>query len=465
MKMLRDKWLAFVGLIVVAGILFAACAPEEVVKTVEVTVPPEKVEVTKEVEVVVTATPAPSPTEEEVTLRVWLRDPCQVYEKVLEAYQEQHPNVKFETSCYEYEDVITVWPAAFEAGEPPDIGMPETPYPGMPVYVAAGKIMEITDLVEERGWRDKFVTGLDYWNRFWPGQYYVVPTRVSLRAFYYNKDIMAEIGGTVPQTVAELEELCDKAQASGYTCLGLGNLSGWGSEGYWINLAFNHLANEDWESWIAGILEADPEVRWDRDAMRKGLETFLEWDRKGYFNPDYNAIPENDARWEFLRGDMLAFWHYSEANPDLIEAQAEFEIGFFNMPPVYPNAPILAMTNPSGMWTIPKGTRHPEVAIDVLDFITSPEAGKIYVEEGLITVIAGDYSDVDLPAPWIPEQLDALAEQKLLGWPNFMTPGLGEVTGMEVQKLLAGQATMDEVLAKFQEAYEKGAADQRAERE
>ena len=63
--MFSKKWFALASLIVVVGMLFTACAPQEVVKTVEVTVPPEKVEVTKEVEVVATPTQAAEEEEEE----------------------------------------------------------------------------------------------------------------------------------------------------------------------------------------------------------------------------------------------------------------------------------------------------------------------------------------------------------------------------------------------------------------
>ncbi|MCK4470922.1 MAG: hypothetical protein KAW49_03965, partial [Anaerolineae bacterium] len=61
--MRSKKWFALVSLIVVAGMLITACQPEAVVETVVVT---QVVEVEGErvvEEVVVTATPAPEPTE------------------------------------------------------------------------------------------------------------------------------------------------------------------------------------------------------------------------------------------------------------------------------------------------------------------------------------------------------------------------------------------------------------------
>ncbi len=44
--MLSKKWFAMLGLLVIAGFIVTACQPQEVVRTVEVTVPPEQVEVT-----------------------------------------------------------------------------------------------------------------------------------------------------------------------------------------------------------------------------------------------------------------------------------------------------------------------------------------------------------------------------------------------------------------------------------
>ena len=71
--MFGKKWFALASLVVVAGMLMTACAPKEVIKTVEVEVPVE-VEVTKEVVVEVEVTAVPPPEEEEVAGKC-----CDVY--------------------------------------------------------------------------------------------------------------------------------------------------------------------------------------------------------------------------------------------------------------------------------------------------------------------------------------------------------------------------------------------------
>jgi ABC-type glycerol-3-phosphate transport system substrate-binding protein len=274
---------------------------------------------------------------------------------------------------------------------------------------------------------------------------------------------MAQIGGTIPETVAELEALCDLAVAAEYICMGLGNLGAWGSEGYWINLAYNNLALGDYAGFTRGIFEGEPGVPWGGEEVGKALETFVEWEQKGYFNEEYNAIAENDIPQEFLRGDMLLLWYWSEVNPTLTEANPEFAIGFFNFPQEYPDAPVLSLTGASSNWSIPIDAEHRDAGIEFMDFLLSAEAGQYLAGQGLMPILAADYSGVELPAPWVPEQLTALAEQTFMGWSNFSTPGLGGVTGPEVQKLLAGDTTIEEVLAAFQAAYEAGAAEIRGE--
>nr|HID12874.1 hypothetical protein [Anaerolineae bacterium] len=58
--MLAKKWYVLTAAVVVGGLLLSACAPREVIKTVEITVPPEEVvvEVTVPPEIIeITPTP------------------------------------------------------------------------------------------------------------------------------------------------------------------------------------------------------------------------------------------------------------------------------------------------------------------------------------------------------------------------------------------------------------------------
>lgn len=452
---LRIRWLV---LAVMVALVLMACESEG---EPEATEPPADTE--EAVETTLPDEEVAEQPDEELTLTVWTRTPCETWEALFELYEEENPHITIENTCHgSYEDVVTAWPAALQAGNPPDVGMVDAGFPGLPAHVQVGWIRDLTDDFEERNWADRYVspTTPDYWNSFsfYEGRIYTVPTVASVRGMYYNMDLLAELGAEVPESLDELETLCDTAIAAGFICLGLGNLGAWGTEGYWLNLFYNELALGDYEGFLRGIFEGDPGVPWGGDEVGQALETFVEWESRGYFNPEYNAIAENDIPAEFLRGDMVGLWYWSEVNPRLVEAEPEFEIQFFNFPRTHEGAPILGLTNPSSNWAIPADAAHPEEAVAYLDWLLTSERAVWLLGQGLMPLLRVE-AGAELPAPWIPGQLDAAADQVFMGWLNFSTPGLGDFTGPEVQRLLVGDTTIDDVLAAFQAVYEEGAAE------
>jgi hypothetical protein len=63
---------------------------------------------------------------------------------------------------------------------------------------------------------------------------------------------------------------------------------------------------------------------------------------------------------------------------------------------------------------------------------------------------------VTLPVPWMQDELDSLAKQTAVGWQNWVVPGFGDITGPEVQRLLAGETSVDDVLKVFEAKYKEG---------
>ena len=92
---------------------------------------------------------------------------------------------------------------------------------------------------------------------------------------------------------------------------------------------------------------------------------------------------------------------------------------------------------------------------NLIDWLISPESGKMLAAQGLLTTVNTDYSNVTLPIPWMNDELAAYKLQTPLNWLNFTVQGLGDVTGPEVQNLLAGSETIDQVLTNIQKAYDK----------
>ena len=207
----------------------------------------------------------------------------------------------------------------------------------------------------------------------------------------------------MPTTLDEFEALLAKVKAAGYTPLAMGNLDKYGADYYWLNLALAYLAQGDWQSFTKGTMTQQAGVPWGGEAVRQAMTKLLEWRDKGYFNEDYASINSDDPNPDFLAGKAFAVSNGANMNASLVGT--DFDIGFMNWPVVAAGAPNLVISDPGQILMLPKDSKHPEEALDVMDFLLTPEVGKIFAEAGLIPLHKLDLSTVTLPQPFVTDEL------------------------------------------------------------
>ncbi len=448
-----------------------ACQKQEATPTAQPTAEKAKPTTTKESPpeaAAPTNTPEPPPTEipptaapEPITLDVWWVAGSPDYENtirgILDKYQEQKPWITVKTNFLNYSDYVASMGPALEAGTKIDVAFSDPFPPTLPNYIEGGYVTDLTQVAEEHGWREKVTPGmLDFYRPVHKDMIVGAPLTPALRGFFYNKKIMAELGGTVPKTVEELTTLAEKAKAAGYIPFGLGNQTYWASEYYWLNLAYGYLASGDWKSWYEGTMSCTPGISWSSEEIKKGLEQFVTWEKADYFNEGYNAIAEGDVHLEFSKGNMLMYYYSAMSeNSNLLADQPDFEVGFFNFPWVTSGTPLLNMSDPGNVLIVPTTAEFPDEGIALIDWLLTPEVGRMLAEQGIVPAHNVDLSSAKVPVPWMTDELAGVLEQTPLNWINWSVSGLGDVTGPEVQRVLADEITIDEALKAFQEAYDK----------
>lgn len=374
---------------------------------------------------------------------------------------EEWPNISVEPTHYSYDDYSKAMPAALAAGNPPDLSFADPTAPNMPNYVAAAQVVPIRDLIKEYGWDKKVsLATITFYDPLYGDQSYGVPMILALRGIFYNKEIHMELGGQVPTTMDEFEALLAKAKEKGYTPLLMGNSDKYGADYYWENLLFLYLADEDWKGFVSGTMKQQPGVPWGGEAARKAMAKLLEWKDKGYFNQDFASLGSGDLHSTFAQGKAFAYSSDLSQNASLIEDKPQFEIGFMNWPRVYPDKPLLTLSDPGNLLVIPKDSKHPKEAAQIIDCLLTPEVGKLYAEYGDIPLQQNvDLAAVTVPVSFIKDQLAAVADQTPIGWLNYMAPpDFPDKQGSELQKLLAGEVTLDEYMTILQELYEDAIA-------
>ncbi len=439
---------------IVAGLLLSACvpAPPPAAPAAPTAAPAD--------------TPAPPPAAaEKTTVTCWWGggiDPGTVaaVNQAMDLYMKDHPNIQVEMTFYNYEDYSNAMPAALAAGNPPDFSFGDPTAPNIPNYVAAGQLVELTEIIKERGWEEKLQSGvITFYDPLYGDKTYGIPLAMALRGIFYNKKILEEVGAGVPQTLPEFEALLEQVKAKGYTPLGMGNADKYGADYYWESLMLLYLANEDWQAFKRGTMTWQPGVPWGGEAVRQAMTKFMEWVDKGYFNSDYASITSDDVHAQFAQGKMFAYAQGVNDNANLLADNLDFEVGFMNWPRVYPDKPLLTMSDPWWLLILPKDSRHPEEALAIMDWLLSPEVGKIFAEQGLFVLHKINLDDVKVPIPWMDDQLAAITDQTMMGWINYMPPyEFPDRQGSELQKLLAGETDLDQYMKFMQETYDQAIA-------
>jgi raffinose/stachyose/melibiose transport system substrate-binding protein len=408
------------------------------------------------------AAPSPSVSTEPVTLSVWWLasgdGPTKAAEEAMAGYMAAHSNVTIDLSFYSYQDFSNAMPAALAAGNPPDFVYGDPTAPNAPNFVKAGQLVELSQIVAERGWADRLQEGvITFYNPLYGDGTYGIPLAAALRGIFYNKTILDQVGGQIPTTLQEFDDLLAKVKAAGFTPLAMGNLDKYGADYYWLNLMLAYLAPGDWEAFTKGTMRQETGVPWGGEAVKQAMTKLLEWRDKGYFNEDYPSINSDDPNAEFLGGKVFAL--SNGANMNATFAEAGLDIGFMNWPVLEAGAPHLVISDPGQILMLPKDSKHPEESLAVIDWLLTPEVGTILAEHGLIPLHQLDLSAVTLPQPFVKDELAAAAEQTPVGWLNYMAPfEFPDRQGSELQKLLAGETTLDAYMAFLQKTYDDAIA-------
>ncbi|MUG64868.1 extracellular solute-binding protein [Paenibacillus campinasensis] len=223
------------------------------------------------------------------------------------------------------------------AGKPPDIfdvfGSPEAG-----LYAKEGLMLDLTPILDELELRDKFTT-LDPFTH--DGKIYGLPIGSTIEGIYYNKPYFEEKGFSVPRTLAELEQVADAIKADGKVPFAQS------SKDAWIPLM---LTNNLWSYYAGpgvtyGFKTGD--TKWTDPQVVEGVEKHQEWVEKGYFKKGELGLDYADMREQLISGEAVMMMDGSWANSIFRDPEQAGElvgqIGYFNLPPVHEDDPIVVM--------------------------------------------------------------------------------------------------------------------------
>ena len=214
---------------------------------------------------------------------------------------------------------------AMASGECPDMYIHWTGGP-MVEYIKSGYAQDITDKVKEYG-LDELYTEASLAQCTVDGKIYAIPVKNdSVAMFFYDKAMWEEKGYEVPETISELEALCDKMVEDGITPFALANSAQWTGSMYYMYLVARYggpqIISDAYDG--TGSLVNDATI-----FAGKKIE---EWVDKGYFPEGVNSLsPDNgdDRALLYTGAGMMLHGSWQVAsikseNPDFYENLGAF---------------------------------------------------------------------------------------------------------------------------------------------
>ncbi len=375
------------------------------------------------------------------------------YQGVVDAYMKLHPNVTIEVTVLENEAFKSKVSTLMQSGNPPDIfhswggGV-------LAEYAKAGLLKDITKDVKGTAWGNSMAPGV--WQVYqYGGKQYGAPFDMGAITFWYNKDLLAQVGyKSFPTTWADFLTLVKKLKAAGITPIALGGGDKWPAMHMWSYLAariggkpaFDQLFSGKGAGFKDPVFVKAAQMLVDLAALKPFQDGFL-----GATYPDEAALVGNGKAAMELMGQWA---------PNVERDSATDKKGLGDK---LAAAPVPSVAGGVGKVTdvigggngMAVGKNAPDAAVDFLKFLTNKENNAEYSKvAGIIPTVKGAETGIQDPNAKLVKAVVDKAEFFQLYLDQFFPPAVGGAVNDGVQTLLAGTATPAQAMAAMQSAYE-----------
>lgn len=283
----------------------------------------------------------------------------------------------------------------------------------------------------------------------------------------YDKAMWSEAGfERFPKTWAEVEEAATHFSEEGIDTIAFGNGGKWQANSCFLSTLGNRYTGPEW---FMSLVAKDGAAFTDEAFVKALAETQRLFAETEIFNADYNAVTNEDAREYFISGDAAAFiggnWDESYIWAALKEDNEEKfnNMGFAVLPQPAdatkaPNSQNIGLGYAVSISAkIASESDKLEAAIDLAEYTTGPEFANFVAENyalgGLTSVPEVDLSKFDQ------------ITQDFYNWSyvdtetceiydSYITNAVWDVLNTDLQTLMNGEMTPEDVAKNAQAAYE-----------
>ena len=378
------------------------------------------------------------------------KESLEEFKKMVAVYEEENPGVKINIVLTEDPTGLATQQVA--AGGGPDILTVEPT--NVQLFADAGYLHDLSGYADEYGWYELF----DEWALAMTsrdGKLIALPEAVEGLVVFYNKDMFAEKGWSVPTTYKEYIDLCEQVKAENMIPLSFGNSDFKMANQWWISMGFTaSLGHDKFHDLLQG------ELAWESADVKTAAEQLASMWEKEYIYANSAGITLEDARNLFLNKQaamiMSGQWDVFE----LMNAEPEFEWGAFKMPSWNEGGGEGALPVAlGGTYAVNKKCQNPDAAAKFVNYLYNDDFVQAEVGRGTLYPTSNcDPAKVEgLDSHYIEVfdiVLDAMETNNIgyCTW-TYWPPATDTYAWNNLESLYLGQTSVDEYLKNLQEKY------------
>jgi raffinose/stachyose/melibiose transport system substrate-binding protein len=366
---------------------------------------------------------------------------------------ETGAKVQFEAKAFE--QIRTTASQVLNSDQAPDILEYNKGNATAGLLASQGLLTNLDDAVQAYGWDKNLAASLQTTAKYndkgvmGSGHWYGVPTYGEYVMVYYNKDMFAKYGISVPTTLDGLVAAMQTFKDKGITPLAesaveypLGQL--------WYQLALTK-ANR---SWVNDYQLYTGDVNWQGPEVSYASQTVKDWVDKGYIATDSTGLKAEDAGTGFESGKYPIFfsgsWWYNRFTSEIKGLQW----GTF----LFPGA-TMSPGSAGNMWVVPTNAKNKDLAYKFIDITMSPKIQALMGNNGGIPVAANTADITDPKSKELIDNFNVLTQKDGIAfYPDWPTPTFYDQLNAGLQELVNGTKTPGEVSSELGTEYKAGIA-------
>lgn len=378
------------------------------------------------------------------------------YESAASRYKDATGNDVEMTLIYNesYKDKLKV---SMASNSSPDIFAHWSGGP-MNSYIQEELIIDLTPYMEESGLKDRMMESSLQMGSY-DGNIYGVAAGGDLMVFplFYNKEIFAQYSLEVPETLEELEKVCDTLKQNGVTPFALANLNKWTGSAYYMYLA-DRFGGPDAFYNAANRVNGGS---FEDEAFVKAGETIQKWVKNGYFPDGVNGLDNSTGqdRQLLYTGKAAMFIYPTSVIAIIKDEMPDFadKIGIATFPVEGDDkeaAKRVVGSAGSNFLSISSDCENPEAAFKFIEELASDKTVAEMLEVGRCVPVNGIVDKVTDPLRQNALNMLQDATYVQLAYDQYLSPVLGEKHKDTTQELFGLTMTPEEA-AKVMEATAK----------